>query len=149
MSPTALRRPEKATCRPSGLMAGDSGSSTVVIRKRCRMSVETTSWRTSVFSFSVRTKYAIWSPRGDHDIHDTVFQRPPGVAMYANPIPWSNPLVRLRTTWPSRVDSRTMSSSCSRRLPTIAAIRSPDGAGSIDSTEVYFVFWRLGARFRP
>ena len=37
-------------------------------------------------------------------------------------------------TEPSLVDSSTMSSSRSRRLPLIAAIRSPDGDGSIDST---------------
>ena len=81
MSPMALRSPENATKRPPGAMDGDSGSSTVFIGKRCLMSVETTSCRISAFSFSVRTKYASWSPTGDHDIHATVFHRPPGVAM--------------------------------------------------------------------
>src|SRR5687768_18291032 len=40
-------------------------------------------------SFSVRTKYASRSPCGDHDIHGTEFQRPPGVARYSNPMLWS------------------------------------------------------------
>ena len=47
-------------------------------------------------------------------------------------------------TVPSFVEIRTMSSSWSLRLPTTAAIRSPDGDGSIDSTLLYFVFARIG-----
>ncbi len=77
--------------------------------------------------------YATRSPPGPHDIHGTVFQRMPGMERYWKPMSLLNPGVRLRTTWPSFDDRRTMSYSWSRRLPVNTAIRSPDGEGSADS----------------
>ena len=52
-------------------------------------------------------------------------------------------------TLPSFVDIRTMSSSCSLRLPAATAIRSPEGDGSIETTADYGVLSRFGARLRP
>ncbi len=126
------RIPENATLRPSGEKSGDSGASTSFNSTRCTILRVSTSSTTSDRSFSVRTKKASRSPVGDHDIHGTVIHRPPGWMMYSKPRDWSKPGVRLRMTWPSLVEISTMSSSRSPALPVIAAIRSPDGDGSIE-----------------
>ncbi len=89
------------------------------------------------------------SPAGAHDIHGTEFQRPPGVARYSNPMLCAKPLVRLRITVPSLAEISTMSYSRSLPLPVIAAIRSPDGDGSIDSTFEKSPLRGSGARSRP
>src|SRR6478752_6998206 len=141
--------PEKMIDLPSGEKSGDSGASTVVSGTRTSIFFVTTFCTISERSFSVRTKYARRSPVGDHDIHGTEFQRPPGVARYSKPMLWSNPLVRLRMIEPSFAEIRTMSYSRSRPLPVMPAIRSPDGDGSIDSTFENLPFRGSGARSRP
>ena len=84
-SVTPPRMAEKATVLPSGEKSGDSGASTSFSSNRCTIFRVMTSSTTSDRSFSVRTKKASRSPDGDHDIHGTVFQRPPGCTMYSKP----------------------------------------------------------------
>ena len=59
MSPIPSLRAENAIFVPSGLNAGDSGSSTAVSLILYSVFRLTTFWMMSVLSFSVRTKYAM------------------------------------------------------------------------------------------
>src|SRR5688572_32759183 len=72
ISPTPPCSAANATFVPSGEISGDSGSSTVRSSTRWSTFRFRTFWRISVRHFSARTKYATWSPDGDHDIHGTV-----------------------------------------------------------------------------
>ncbi len=69
--------------------------------------------------------------------------------MYSKPFDWSKPGVRLRTTWPSLVETSTMSISRSFGLIVIAASRSPEGEGSIENAWEKRDFSGFGARSRP
>jgi len=149
MSPTPPCSAAKATFRPSGEMSGDSGSSTVLMSIRWSMLRLRMFCRMSVRDFSLRTKYATRSPVGDHDTQGTMLNRMPGVMMNSNPLSWSKPLVRLRTTEPSLADTRMMSSSRSLRLPVATAIKSPEGDGSAVTTALNGDFSGSGARLRP
>src|SRR5688572_21063937 len=148
ISPVADRRPPNSTIDPSGEMFGDSGLSTVSMLKRRSMLPVSTFWMINVLYFSFRTKYAMRSPTGDHDIHGTMLLRL-GYAMYSNPRSISKPDVRFFMTAPSFVETRMMSSSWSRRLPVITAMRSPEGDGSIEIELVYGDFSGSGERSWP
>src|SRR4030095_12334776 len=99
--------------------------------------------------FSVRTKYARRSPVADHENQGTVTHRAPGVTLHSQPRLWSNPLVRFRTTLPSRADTSRMSPSRSRAFPEKTARRSPEGEGSTVYPPRNGVFSGLGTRLRP
>ena len=149
MSPIAPRSAANAIVLPSGEKLGDSGSSTDFIGIRSSIFAVRTFWMMSVRSFSVRTKYAIRSPFGDHDIHGMMLVRSPRSTRWSKPMFLSKPLVRLRTIDPSLAERSTMSISRSLRLIVTAAIRSPDGEGAIDKASANLVFSRFGARSRP
>ena len=142
--------PAKATLLPSGLKAGDSGASTVFSSTFCSVLPVTTFWTTSVFCFSVRTKYAMRSPTGAHASQGTMLPRkPPASETYSNPRSLSNPGVRFRMIWPSRADSRITSYSRSCVLNTSAASISPEADAARDSTAMKSVRSGRGARLRP
>src|SRR3954464_11175541 len=86
MSPTAPCKPAKTIFLPSGEKSGDSGSSTVLISILSSIFLVRTFSMTSVRVFSRRTKYVRRSPLGDHDIHGTRLNRPPGDVMYSHPL---------------------------------------------------------------
>ena len=71
----APRSAANAIVLPSGEKLGDSGSSTDFIAIRSSMSLVRTFCTMSVRSFSVRTKYAMRSPFGDHAIHGMTLVR--------------------------------------------------------------------------
>src|SRR4030095_4771731 len=99
--------------------------------------------------FSVRPKYARRSPVADHENQGTVTHRPPGVTMNSKPRLWSNPLVRFRTTLPSRADTTEVAPARSRASREKTARRSREGEGSPVYPPRNGVFSGLGTRLRP
>ena len=145
----APRSAANAIVLPSGEKLGDSGSSTDFIATRSSMFRVRTFCTMSVRSFSVRTKYAMRSPFGDHAIHGMTLVRSPRCTRWSKPMSLSKPLVRFRTSDPSFADRSTMSSSRSLRFTVTAAIKSPDGEGAIENASAKLVFSLFGDRSRP